>query len=225
MDRPRFRAAADILALPLSDSQLDEFEKFEDGLYAANEMMNLTRVPREECWLRHFLDSLLFQDLIPLRASVLDIGSGPGFPAWPLAVARPDLHVTALDSSGKMVTFLQRFPLANLRTILGRAEEWRVRDQFDVVTGRAVAPLPIQLELSAPACVLEGIVVPMRTPADREAIDAFRGAGLGLRLERVDTRRLPGTDVVRLFPIFRKEMTTEDRYPRTWAEIKRSPLT
>ncbi|RYG69749.1 16S rRNA (guanine(527)-N(7))-methyltransferase RsmG, partial [bacterium] len=82
---------------------LDRFETFEADLYEANEVMNLTRVPREECWLRHFLDSLLIAPWLPGEGSLLDIGSGPGFPAWPLALARPELQVTALDSSGKML--------------------------------------------------------------------------------------------------------------------------
>src|ERR1041384_3584956 len=133
----------DIPGLELTPEQVAQFEAFEAKLYEANAVMNLTRVPREECWLRHFVDSLLFQDLIPDRASVLDIGTGPGFPAWPLACARPDLQLTAMDSSGKMLGFLQRQGLPNLETIQIRAEEWGVRDRFDVVTGRAVAPLSI----------------------------------------------------------------------------------
>jgi len=224
VDRERFGEACLNIGLKLSDEQLASFESFEENLYRANEVMNLTRVPQEECWLRHFLDSLLFQDLIPVGASVLDIGTGPGFPAWPLARARPDLQVTALDSGGKMLGFLRRNPLPNLQTALVRAEEWGVRDEFDVVTGRAVAPLTIQLELSAPALKIGGKLIPMRTPMEEELVRSFPAAKLGLAFREVHRRELPGTDVERLFAVFEKVSPTPDEFPRTWAEIKRRPL-
>lgn len=184
--------------------------------------MNLTRIPREEAWLRHFVDSLLFHDLLPEGVRVVDIGTGPGFPAWPLAAARPDLRVTALDSSGKMLGFLRSQPLPNLDVIQERAEEWGAREAFDAVTGRAVAPLPLQLELSAAPLKLGGVLVPMRTPADdlREPL----WEPLGLRPAGVYRRTLPGTDVERVFPTFVKESPTPERYPRRWAEMKARPL-
>lgn len=191
-------------------------------MYAANQVMNLTRIPRDEAWLRHFVDSLLFQDLLPQGATVLDIGTGPGFPAWPLACARPDLQVTALDSSGKMLGFLKTQPLPNLEVVQGRAEDWGVRDQFDAVTGRAVAPLPLQLELSAPALKVGGVLVPMRTPSDD--LDEPNWEVLGLRPAGKHERRLPGTDVVRVFPTYLKERTSPPWAPRRWAEMKADPL-
>jgi len=212
------------LGLELSEEQLGQFETFESNLYEANAVMNLTRVARHECWLRHFVDSLLFQDLVPEGASVLDIGTGPGFPAWPLACARPDLHVTALDSSGKMLGFLQRNPLPNLTAVLARAEEWGEREAFDVVTGRALAPFPIQLELSAPPLKVGGLLIPMRTPSEEAAVKAFPAAKLGLRPAGLHRRLLPGTDVVRLFTLFKKAEATDPAFPRAWAEIKRKPL-
>jgi len=208
--------------LELRKEQVEAFEAFEGAMYEANRVMNLTRVPRDECWLRHFVDSLLFQDLVPQGAEVLDIGTGPGFPAWPLACARPDLKVTALDSSGKMLGFLKSQPLPNLTVVQIRAEEWGVRDQFDFVTGRAVAPLAVQLELSAPPCTVGGLVVPMRTPGD-EAVQV-RLAALGLRKDQVLRRELPGTDVVRIFPVLKKVDKTPRLYPRRWAEMKSRPL-
>ncbi len=224
MDRSAFSSAAASIGLSLSNTQLDQFQLFEDRLYKANEVMNLTRVPRDECWLRHFLDSLLFHDLIPANASLLDIGTGPGFPAWPIACVRPDVEVTALDSSGKMLGFLQQNPLPNLQCVLDRAEEWSVRNKFDVVTGRALAPFAIQMELSATPCKASGAVIPMRTPADEEEIRKFVGRGLGLKLEKIVKRELPGTDIVRVYPIFRKVGKAHPTYPRSWAEMKRSPL-
>lgn len=206
----------------MSEPQLAAFAEFEERLYRANEVMNLTRIPREECWLRHFLDSLLIQGLIPSGAKVLDIGTGPGFPAWPLACGRPDLQITAVDSSGKMLGFLRENPLPNLRVVQARAEEWGNRDSFDFVTGRAVAPLSTQLELSAPPCRIGGHVVPMRTPNDDpESVSLER---LGLRLRDVVYQELPGTDVTRVFPIYEKVRATSPGIPRRWAEMKARPL-
>lgn len=224
MDRIRFAEACAHLGLKLTSAQLEAFEAFEDRLYHTNTITNLTRIPIEECWLRHFVDSLLFQDLIPKNARLLDIGTGPGFPAFPLACARPDLQVTALDSAGKMTGFLKTVAPKNLRVVTDRAEEWQVRDLFNVVTGRAVAPLATQLELSAAPCVLNGLLIPMRTPAEKEQFDCPAAKTLGLKLERVEERQLEGTDVIRTFPVYRKVAPTPTKYPRRWADIKKAPL-
>lgn len=224
MDSAAFASSCRALGLELSLAQIEAFAAFEEALYRTNELMNLTRVPREECWLRHFVDSLLVHDLIPPKARVLDIGSGPGFPAWPLACARPDLHVTALDSAGKMTGFLKLHLLPNLRVVTDRAEEWGVRDQFKVVTGRAVAPLAEQLEVSAAPCLIEGLVLPLRTPSDLPALENVGASKLGLELTDVQQRTLPTTDTVRLIPVYRKASATPARYPRRWSEMKRSPL-
>jgi 16S rRNA (guanine527-N7)-methyltransferase len=224
MDTVAFRAVCSSLGNCLSDTQMAEFAAFEDALYSTNERMNLTRVPKERCQLLHFADSLLFQDLIAAGADVLDVGAGPGFPAWPIACARPDLRVTALDSSGKMLGFLRARALPNLVCLESRAETSGIREQFDFVTGRAVAPLPIQLELSAAPCRVGGLVVPMRTPGDIAEIERIDPAGLGLRLREVVRRVLPEVDAVRVFPVYEKVGPTPDRFPRTWAEIKRRPV-
>ena len=153
---------------------------------------------------------------------MLDIGTGPGFPAWPLALARPDLSVVGLDSSGKMLGFLRSQPLPNLTVVQDRAEKWPEREAFDVVTGRAVAPLAIQLELSAPLLKVGGLLIPMRTPSDD--LSAPLWEALGLRPAGKHARPLPGTDVVRVFPTYVKERPTPVRFPRPWPEMRANPL-
>lgn len=224
MDRPSLLSALEQLNLKPTGAQFDGLETFEENLYTANEVMNLTRILREDCWSRHFLDSVLFHDLIPEGSSVLDIGTGAGMPAWPLACLRPDLTVTALDSNGKAMGFLKANLLPNLKITLGRAEDFTRREAFDVVTGRALAPLAIQLEVSAAPCKLGGLVLPMRTPADVSEMEGFQGKGLGLALERIEMRPLAATEVVRAFPIYRKVEKTDRAFPRSWTEIKRKPL-
>lgn len=199
----------------------ESIDAFLDALYKFNETRNLTRVPRDEAMVRHIEDSLLFQDLIPQGAKVLDIGTGPGFPAWPLAFTRPDLRVTAIDSNGKMLEFLNSQPLKNLEVIQRRAEEWGKRERFDVVTGRAVAPLMIQLELSAAFAKVGGAVIPMRTASDLATLPA-RIRILGLELETTVQRTLG--ESIRVFPVYRKVAFTDSMYPRKWADLKSNPL-
>jgi 16S rRNA (guanine527-N7)-methyltransferase len=200
----------------------DKLAAFEEALYRANEVTNLTRVPREEFAVRHIADSLMIAEIIPTGAKVLDLGTGAGFPAWPLALQRPDLHVVAVDSNRKVLSVLESQPLPNLEVVCARAEELGRYEEFDFVTGRAVAPLPIQLEISAPFCKVGGLVVPMRGVNDDPESADYRS--LGLKLLTTERRELPGTDVIRLFPIYLKAAQTPPKYPRRWAEIKSRPL-
>lgn len=212
------------LGIALTTGQLEAFEDFENELYAANEFMNLTRIKREDCWRLHFLDSLLLSPYIPKCSKVLDIGTGPGFPAWPLAAAREDLMVTAMDSSGKMLGFLAKSPLSNLALCQGRAEDRLLNSSFDLVTGRALAPFAIQMEISARYAINGGILAPLRTPKDQSVVERFPYDKLSLSLEDIHLVPLPGTDIVRLIPMVRKRKQTPKLYPRAWAQIKNSPL-
>jgi 16S rRNA (guanine527-N7)-methyltransferase len=218
LDVESFVREAAGIGLNLSPPQVAAFAAFEEALYAANETMNLTRVPREDCWRRHFLDSLLIHDLV-LGPTILDIGTGPGFPAWPLALARPGLEITALDSNGKMIAYLSDHALPNLLPIQCRAEE--LDGLYATVTGRAFAPLSIQLEVSARLCKRGGIVLPMRTPGDEAEIRRLDGQ-FGLTLEEIHTRSLPGSGEVRALPVYRRTGRLSRR--RTWAEMKRKPV-
>ena len=225
MDRIAFVAACTGLGISLTEDQLASFDEFEDDLYVVNEVMNLTRIPREECYIRHFLDSLLLgvilRDLSPSK-TVLDIGTGPGVPSWILACAFPEMEVVGMDSNGKMLGFLQAHLRPNLTDRLERAEESGIREEFDIVTGRAVAPLNIQLEISAAPVKIGGYFVPMRTPQDDLTRDYW--TKLGLELLEVKQLPLPGTDIIRAFPIFQKVKSTYASFPRRWGDIKRKPL-
>ncbi len=211
--------------VPYDSEVLERWVAFEEALYRVNETTNLTRVPREEAWARHLLDSLTVVPLIPVGAHVLDLGSGPGFPGFAIALFRPDLTVTCIDSAGKMIGFLKQQVLTNLEAHQLRIEEWDSREDFDFVTGRALAPLPVQLELSAHLCRKGGMVVPLRTPNDVLWDDAFAQLGLSLK----ETRTIPvpsgdGQEVLRVLPVYAKIKSTPAKFPRTWVQMKSRPL-
>jgi 16S rRNA (guanine527-N7)-methyltransferase len=222
----RLRTACADLGLILDDVQLQAFAGFEDALYRWNEQKNLTRIPREDCWWKHFLDSILvgiaIQRHCPDALSVVDLGTGPGFPAWPLACAFPTWQVMAVDSNGKMLDFLRTQPLPNLQIHQGRVEDWRRVNHYDVATGRALAPLAVQLEISVPLVTKSGFVVPMRTPHDLLPT-AEQAEVIGLTPVIVETLPLVESEVVRVFPVYRRVETTVNRKRRTWAEIKKKP--
>jgi len=152
--------------------------------------LNLTAIhsPRDVALL-HFADSLTAAPLIPQGSAVLDVGCGGGFPSLPLAVARQDLSVTALDSTAKKLDFVafaaREMELGSFDTLCGRAEELShqslYREKFDVVTARAVAALPILAELCLPFVRPGGIFIAMKAQSALDELEAARGkiAALG----------------------------------------------
>ncbi|MBS1721677.1 MAG: 16S rRNA (guanine(527)-N(7))-methyltransferase RsmG [Armatimonadetes bacterium] len=224
MDLAQLATETTKLGVELSADQIAAFQAFGEALYERNKVMNLTRIPKEECWSKHFLDSLLICPLLGEAWSIVDVGTGPGFPAWPLACARPDLRVTALDGSNKGLAFLKEHPLPNFEVVQCRAEEWDRREVFDASTGRALAPLAIQLEVCAPWVKVGGLVLPFRTPGDQVSAESFPAEVLGLGYEDGVYAQLPEGAGERFFPFYLKFEKTPKRYPRKWSEIRAKPL-
>lgn len=209
--------------LPFSQDQEAQCEGFLDRLYQANKVMNLTRIAREEAEIKHLIDSLLPQALIPEGALVLDAGSGPGFPSWPLACLRPDLDIHAVDSTEKIARFLEGVAPKNLTVRCLRVEELRTRGRYDVALGRAFAPLGIQLEATAAFVRLGGMALPYRTPNDLLEAETLPCGQLGLELEETVEKALKDGSL-RLFPIYRKVRETPGEFPRAWGRMKSRPL-
>ena len=164
--------------LSLSDLQFEQFSTFKDLLLHANEKVNLTRVERDNIDTLHFLDSLalsLAQDF-STPCSLLDIGSGAGFPAIPLAIAFPHLAIHVLDSSSKRLDFIEyvtrEIGISSITTLHGRAEDLahaEHRESFDLVTARALAPLPALVELVLPFVAVGGRSILLRKDDEAEA--------------------------------------------------------
>ena len=218
-----FVAEAAALGADVSEDAVARLGQFEERLYAANKTTNLTRVPFEDCRSRHFLDSLSLSPLIPEGSAVLDVGTGAGFPGVPLAIVRPDLEVTLLDAGSKEIRFMESLAdLVKVGLILERAEIAsrmpEFRERYDVVTGRAVAPLAIQAEISVGFVRVGGRFLPQRTAGEETA----EFGELGLTLE--ERRQMTVGGVKRLVPVYRKVVATSARFPRTWAAIKKRSL-
>jgi 16S rRNA (guanine527-N7)-methyltransferase len=201
-----------------------QMEAYKAALYEVNKTKNLTRVSEEDFEERHLLDSLIGLQLIPEGSEVVDLGTGPGLPGWPLACARPDIHVTAVDGSVKMFGPMGAVPLPNLTLLHSRAEDIEIREAADAVTGRAIAPLAIQLELSAPLLKEGGILMPYRTVQERQDVIDFPAAQLGLELAEIFEEELPTSGAVRMIPVYRKVSATPKEFPRPWARMKKRPL-
>lgn len=233
---PEFNAAKalfDEYGLSVSRETYDKMEQYAAFLVEYNEKVNLTAVTEGgEILRKHFLDSALLEKFgnIPENASLLDIGSGAGFPGVPLALVRPDLHITLLDSLNKRIVFLQQ--LCDLlgcsyTAMHGRAElaakTAEMREKFDVVTARAVAAMPALAEYSLPFVRVGGHWIAMKGPNEpiKPAMQAIRM--LGGALENTIEYSLPGGDA-RVIYVVKKISQTPTKYPRNSGQIKQKPL-
>ncbi len=219
-----------------TDEICENLARFCDYLLEQNKLFNLTAIKTpESAALLHFADSLTLCDYIPENAEVLDIGSGAGFPAIPLAIARPDVSVTALDSTGKRVDFINRvaemLDLDNLHAVCARAEDVtgsKYKESYDVVTARAVAPYPILLELSIPAVKVGGSFIAMKSKdVSRETIGVDKVLKLlSVKAPMFFDSELHANDEVfeRTIVVTEKIGATPSKYPRPYAQIKKRPI-
>ena len=221
-------------ALGLGPELIEPLETFSRMLLEKNQVMNLTAItdPRDVAVL-HLLDSLTLTGLAGLEGrTVVDVGTGAGFPGVPLAIARPSARVTLLDSLGKRVDFLREscrtLGLDNVECVHGRAEEFagERRETFDLAVSRAVAALPVLCELCLPLVKVGGAFWAMKSVDTEEEISASKTAVkvLGGRIQAVSDYTIPTTEVVHRVVCIQKTAPTPKKYPRRFALIKKQPL-
>ena len=235
--RQLLASGAKELGIDLSDRQFDAFDAFTALLIEWNTKLNLTRITDpEEIAVKHYLDSLILlaKVEVPEGSSVIDIGTGAGFPGIPLKIARPDLRLTLLDSVRKRLTFLEagvrELSLSDVEIVHGRAEDAakdkRLRETFDFAVARAVAGMSILAELCLPFCRIGGRFAaykgPEIGPEVEEASRAIRI--LGGRLEAVHEFDLPQGGIRRSLVIISKVKATPAGYPRKAGIPERNPL-
>ncbi len=233
------------LGLALDAHQLAQFQQYYEELVAGNERLNLTTIIEyADVQVKHFLDSLVSLPLVaaelgltlplvkPLR--LVDVGSGAGLPGIPLKIAAPLLQVTLMDGTQKKVHFLQevvaKLGLTSTRVVHGRAEELgrtrEHRDQYDLVTARAVAPLNVLAEYLLPLVRPGGLAVIYKGPgAPQEFVDARQA----IKLLAADAVRLapvavPFLDEKRFILLVKKLKPTPALYPRGQGLARKRPL-
>lgn len=237
LNRELLKKGIEEFGLIADDKMLDRFRIYRELLAEWNRKMNLTGIDDEKgTYIKHFLDSVsaVTGGYIKDGMSIIDVGTGAGFPGVPLKVCLENTKVTLLDSLNKRINFLQevcnQLELEDVEFIHGRAEDFGknpdYREQYDIATARAVAGLPILMEFCVPFIKVGGYFVCLKGPnADLELEESKKAMEvLGIEfVEKLDIK-LPETDLNHNILVFKKISETPSKYPRKAGKPAKSPI-
>lgn len=225
------------LAVTLSDVKKQQFTDFYEYLIEKNKVMNLTGITEfEEVLVKHFLDSLACVKAVDMEKiqTVMDIGTGAGFPGVPLKIAFPHLEACLLDSLNKRVKFLEEtfalLKLNQIRAVHGRAEEFAknkaYREQFDLCVSRAVSNLATLSEYCLPYVKCGGHFISYKSGTVQEEVKEAEKAVkiLGGKIKDIVYFQLPGSEIERSLVVIEKVSKTPSRYPRKAGTPLKEPL-
>lgn len=236
-DLSKFRNGTEKLGLKLDGRQTAQFMEYYELLTEWNAFMNLTAITAfDEVCTKHFIDSISLCTAFDCTKeySLIDIGTGAGFPGIPLKIAFPDLRITLLDSLGKRVKFLNEvighLGLCNIDAIHGRAEDFAkpglLRERFDLCVSRAVANLSTLSEYCLPYVKVNGFFISYKSGKITDEIQAAQRAVEILGGSIYDQKEfiLPDSDIYRNLFLIRKVKTTPGKYPRKAGLPSKEPL-
>lgn len=232
-----FYSGIEKLGILLSEQQIKQFLKYYEMLIEKNKVMNLTAITEfEEVVVKHFIDSISIAKYYSMEkvSSVIDVGTGAGFPGIPLKIVYPDLSVTLLDSLNKRVKFLaevcEELGLQNVEIIHGRAEDFGniadYREKYEVCVSRAVANLSTLSEYCLPFVKIGGYFIPYKSGNIDEELQSSKKALniLGAKVEKIENFMLPDTEIGRSFIFIKKTKNMPKKYPRKAGLPSKEPL-
>ena len=233
MNKSNFLSELDKRGISCSIEQVNLLWEFMHYVLETNEKFNLTAIKDEDA----FVEKMIFDSALLLNnqnfegQTIVDIGSGAGFPSVVISILSPSAHTIAIDSTAKKIDFINSFAKEhnlNLEAISVRAEEYAKahRDEYLLVTARAVAPLRVLLELAMPMLKVGGHLIAFKGPDFEKEIEESEGAFKKLKcgIHYVYEDQLPESGDSRSLIYVRKLCATPNKYPRTFGEIKNKPL-
>ena len=232
--KTKFEELGKKIGIELSEKEIEKFFSYKEILIERNKEMNLTAITEEqEVIVKHFIDSLTINKYISSNSSLIDVGTGAGFPGIPIKIIREDVKVTLLDSLNKRLKFLDEViemnNLKNIITVHGRAEDVAhqadFREKYDYVTARAVANLSTLSELCLPFLKVGGKFICMKGNSIEELDEAKKALEiLGGEVVDIESFMLPSTDMERNIIVIEKIKNTPNKYPRKAGTPAKEPL-